>query len=66
MNKKYLFLLCTFLVFLVTAGCGFFRAGGTKKAVKLYTTLDKNLVEALCVKFSDNLPKDKRFAFEIL
>lgn len=66
MNKKYLFLVCTFLVFLVTAGCGFFQAGGTKKTVKLYTTLDKNLVEALCVKFSDNLPKDKRFAFEIL
>ena len=66
MKKKYFFGVCVCLFFLITAGCGFFQAAGTKKTVKIYTTLDKSFVEALCVKFTDRLPKDNKIAFEII
>ena len=66
MKKKYFFGVCVCLLFLITAGCGFFQAAGTKKTVKIYTTLDKSFVEALCVKFTDRLPKDNKIAFEII
>lgn len=38
----------------------------SKNTVKVYTTLDKNFVEALCGKFTDSQPKDKTIVFEIL
>ena len=66
MKKKCYYVICVCLLFLITAGCGFFRSAGTKKTVKVYTTLDKSFVEALCVKFTDSLPKDKQFSFEVL
>ena len=66
MNKKCFFGVCVCLFFLITVGCGFFQAAGTKKTVKIYTTLDKSFVEALCVKFTDSLPKDNKIAFEII
>ena len=65
MNKRYFLLACTCLIFLLT-GCSFFNTVGPKNTVKVYTTLDKSFVEALCGNFSDGLPKDKRITFEIL
>ena len=65
MSKKIFLLICACLIFLLT-GCSFFNAGGPKNTVKVYTTLDKNFVEALCGNFSDGLPKDKKITFEIL
>lgn len=38
----------------------------SKNTVKVYTTLDKNFVKALCGKFTDSQPKDKTIVFEIL
>ena len=47
----------------------------SKNTVKVYTTLDKSFVEALCGKFTDSQPKDKftdsqpkekRIVFEVL
>lgn len=66
MNRKHLFWVCACLLFLVTSGCGFSQTAGPKRTVKLYTTLDKSFVEALCKTFSDSLPNDKKIAFEIL
>ena len=66
MKKRCFFGVCVCLFFLIAAGCGFFKAAGTKKTVKIYTTLDKSFVEALCVKFTDRLPKDNKIAFEII
>ena len=66
MNKRFVFLACAFLLFLVAAGCAFSQAPGPKKTIKVYTTLDKNFVETLCGNFSDSLPKDKKIVFEVL
>ena len=66
MNWKHLFRVCACLLFLVTAGCGFSQTAGPKRTVKVYTTLDKSFVEALCKTFSDSLPKENKIAFEIL
>ena len=38
----------------------------SKNTVKVYTTLDKTFVEALCGKFTDSQPKEKRIVFEVL
>ncbi len=38
----------------------------SKNTVKVYTTLDKTFVEALCGTFTDSLPKEKRIVFEVL
>ena len=38
----------------------------SKNTVKVYTTLDKTFVEALCSKFTDSQPKEKRIVFEVL
>lgn len=65
MNRKFIFLAFTCLIFLMT-GCSSFNTAGPKNTVKVYTTLDKGFVETLCGKFSDSLPKDQKIAFEIL
>ena len=38
----------------------------SKNTVKVYTTLDKTFVEALCGTFTDSQPKEKRIVFEVL
>ena len=38
----------------------------SKNTVIVYTTLDKTFVEALCGKFTDSQPKEKRIVFEVL
>ena len=65
MKNKFLLLACSFLILLLT-GCSFFNTVGPKSTVKVYTTLDKSFVEALCGKFSDGLPKENKITFEIL
>ena len=64
MNRKFLFLACACLIFLMT-GCSSFNTAGPKNTVKVYTTLDKRFIETLCGKFSESLPKDQKIAFEI-
>ena len=56
---------CTFLILILT-GCSLFNTVGPKNTIKVYTTLDKNFVEALCGRFSDSLPNNKKITFEIL
>ena len=56
---------CTCLI-LFLAGCSFINTVGPKSTVKVFTTLDKSFVEALCSKFSDGLPKENKITFEIL
>ena len=65
MSKKIFLLTCTCLIFLLT-GCSFFNTAGPKNTVKVYTTLDKSFVEALCGRYTDTLSRDKIIAFEIL
>ena len=64
MSRKVFLIICVCLIFL-TAGCSFFKSSGSKTTIKVYTTLDKNFVGALCGKFSDSLPESKKIAFEI-
>ena len=65
MRKKFFLLIYISLIYLL-AGCSFYNTVGSKDTVKVYTTLDKNFVEALCSKFTDGLPKEQKITFEIL
>ena len=56
-----IFLCCIFLF----SGCGFFSTIGPKDKIKVYTTLDRTFVEALCSNYSEGLPADKKVLFEV-
>lgn len=66
MSRKFLVLICASLFFLVAAGCGVSQTSGPKKTIKVYTTLDKGFVEALCGKYADCLPQEKKIGFAVL
>ena len=63
--RKIIFLLAWTCLALLLTGCVFFNTAGPKNTVKVYTTLDRNFVEALCGKYTDSLPQDKKIIFEI-
>ena len=64
MSRKVLFLVCVCLAILLP-GCSFFTANGPKNTIKIYTNLDKGFLEALCSRYSDSLPAEKKTAFAI-
>ncbi len=64
MNRKLLFPVLACLLFLL-AGCSKFTASGPAQTVKVYTTLDKTFVAALCGRFTESLPQDKRVEFTV-
>ena len=64
MRRKLLFTVLTCLV-IILAGCSKFNIAGPAQTVKVYTTLDKKFVAALCGKFADSLPHDKKIEFVI-
>ena len=64
--RKKIFLLLSLSLYFLLAGCSFYNTVGSKNTVKVYTTLDKNLVEALCSKFAEGFPKEKRILFETI
>ena len=64
MSKKFFLLVCTCLILFLT-GCSFINTVGPKSTVKVFTTLDKSFVEALCNNFTDGLPKENKITFEI-
>ena len=64
MSRKLIFTVLACLLFLL-AGCSRFNAAGPAQTVKVYTTLDKTFVAALCGRFAESLPQDKKIAFVI-
>ena len=64
MSRKLLFPVFACLVILL-AGCGRFNAAGPAQTVKVYTTLDKAFVAALCGRFADSLPQNKKVGFAV-
>ena len=64
MSRKIIFTVLACLLFLL-AGCSRFNAAGPAQTVKVYTTLDKTFVAALCGRFAESLPQDKKIAFVV-
>jgi len=65
-NTKKILTVCICCLAFFLTGCSFFYTAGPQNTVKVYTTLDRSFVEALCGKFAGALPRDKKIAFEIL
>lgn len=65
MYKKVIIWACACLISLVTAGCDFSQTVESKKTIKIYTTLEKNFITALCEHFTNSLSKDGIVSFEI-
>ena len=64
MSRKLFVTVLACLAFLL-AGCSRFSAAGPAQTVKVYTTLDKTFVEALCGRFTESLPQDKKIVFAV-
>ncbi|MBO5992858.1 MAG: extracellular solute-binding protein [Acidaminococcaceae bacterium] len=64
MKRKLFFPVLACLLFLL-AGCGSFNAAGPAQTVKVYTTLDKTFAAALCGRFTDSLPQEKKIEFVV-
>ncbi len=64
MSRKLFLTVLACLVFFL-GGCGRFNTSGPAQTVKVYTTLDKTFVAALCERFTESLPQDKKVAFVI-
>ena len=64
MNRKVFCLVCVCLV-LFLAGCSLIKSVGPKSSVKVYTTLDKDLVGMLCEKYSDSQPDQTKITFTV-
>jgi len=64
MKQKTLLLVFACFLFLAS-GCSFFSAERPKDTIKIYTTLDKNFVEALCDSYCKGLPADQKLAFAV-